>query len=154
VNTDMPANRTPTDPTPFAWTDLTWLLHRHGVSWGYYLDHGARAPGHPMGVPSIWNTLPGFTDVRRDSQEGNVQPLANLSAQARAGTLPAVPWIVPAPADSEHPAALVSRGQAYVTRIINAVMRSKDWRSSAIFLTWDDWGGFYDNVMPPKVDDN
>jgi len=47
---------------------------------------------------------------------------------------------------------LISTGQAYVTRIINAVMRSPDWNSSAIFLTWDDWGGFYDNVAPPHVD--
>jgi phospholipase C len=46
----------------------------------------------------------------------------------------------------------VSTGQSYVTRLINAVMRSPDWYSSAIFLTWDDWGGFYDNVRPPKVD--
>ena len=59
---------------------------------------------------------------------------------------------MPEPADSEHPPALISRGQAYVTRVINAVMRSKDWDSSAIFLSWDDWGGFYDNVVPPKVD--
>jgi phospholipase C len=152
VGTDMPANRSPVNPAPFAWTDLTWLLHKHHVSWGYYLDHGAQSVVDPGGVPSIWNTLPGFTDVQQDGQEGNVQPLANFLAQARTGTLPAVSWIVPAPADSEHPAALVSRGQAYVTRIINAVMRSKDWGSSAIFLTWDDWGGFYDNVVPPAVD--
>jgi len=39
-----------------------------------------------------------------------------------------------------------------VTRVINAVMRSSDWKSSAIFLTWDDWGGFYDHVPPPRVD--
>jgi phospholipase C len=42
----------------------------------------------------------------------------------------------------------------YVTRVINAVMRSRDWSSTAIFLTWDDWGGFYDNVDPPSVDAN
>jgi phospholipase C len=152
AGTDMPANRTALKPTPFAWTDLTWLLHKHRVSWGYYLDDGAQAPGHPFGVLSIWNILPGFTDVAQDGQEGNIQPLASFLAQARAGSLPAVSWIVPAPVDSEHPPALISRGQAYVTRVINAVMRSKDWGSSAIFLAWDDWGGFYDNVVPPAVD--
>jgi phospholipase C len=46
----------------------------------------------------------------------------------------------------------VSRGQAYVTSVINAVMKSKDWDSTAIFLAWDDWGGFYDHVKPPRVD--
>jgi phospholipase C len=152
VGTDNPQNRSATKPTPFAWTDLTWLLHRHHITWGYYLDHGAQSASNPQGVPSIWNTQPGFSDVVQDHQEGNIRPLANFVAQAKAGTLPAVSWIVPNPADSEHPAALVSRGQAYVTKIINAVMSSKDWNSSAIFLTWDDWGGFYDNVVPPAVD--
>ena len=53
---------------------------------------------------------------------------------------------------SEHPPASITRGQAWVTSVINAVMRSKDWPSSAIFLTWDDWGGFYDHVKPPAID--
>jgi len=48
----------------------------------------------------------------------------------------------------------VSRGQSYVTSLINAAMQSPDWNSTAIFLSWDDWGGFYDHVTPPKVDEN
>jgi len=152
VGTDLPDNRTAANPRPFAWTDLTWLLHKNHVSWGYYLDHGAKIPGRPGGVPKIWNVLPGFTDVQKDRQESGIQPLSTFLSQARAGTLPAVSWIAPQPADSEHPPALISTGQAYVTRIINAVMRSRDWASSAIFLAWDDWGGFYDNVVPPAVD--
>jgi phospholipase C len=150
--TDMPKNRTSANPRPFAWTDLTWLLHKNNVTWGYYLDHGAQAPGRTAGVPSIWNPLPGFTDVKQDSQGSNVQPLSAFLAQAKAGTLPQVSWIVPDPGDSEHPPSLVSTGQAYVTRIINAVGKSSDWDSSAIFLAWDDWGGFYDNVVPPSID--
>jgi phospholipase C len=55
---------------------------------------------------------------------------------------------------SEHPPSKISVGQAYVTSLINAVMRGPDWSSSAIFLTWDDWGGFYDHVVPPTVDEN
>jgi phospholipase C len=148
VGSDSPANRTPVNPRPFAWTDLTWLLNRDHVSWGYFLDGGAGSGG----VPTIWNPLPGFQDVHHDGQGANVQPLAGFLNEAKSGNLPAVSWIVPKPADSEHPAALVSRGQAYVTRIINAVMRSKDWKSSAIFLSWDDWGGFYENAVPPNQD--
>ena len=45
-------------------------------------------------------------------------------------------------------------GQAYVTKLINAVMKSDDWSTTAIFLTWDDWGGFYDHEVPPRVDQN
>ena len=55
---------------------------------------------------------------------------------------------------SEHPPCRISAGVAYVTSLINAVMRSPDWSSTAIFLAWDDWGGFYDHVVPPTVDHN
>jgi phospholipase C len=55
---------------------------------------------------------------------------------------------------SEHPPNLVSNGQTFVTSVVNAVMRSPDWSSTAIFLAWDDWGGFYDHVPPPEVDVN
>ena len=53
---------------------------------------------------------------------------------------------------SDHPPALVTAGQAYVTGLINTIMRSPDWDSTAIFLAWDDWSGFYDHVKPPGVD--
>jgi phospholipase C len=57
---------------------------------------------------------------------------------------------------SEHPGNgyPLTNGQSYVTQLINAVMRGPDWDSTAIFLTWDDWGGFYDHVKPPQVDEN
>ena len=147
-----PPDRRASDPTPFGWTDLTWLLHKHHVSWGYYLDHGAVAGNHQNGVWVIWNPLSGFTDVHQDGQTGNIRALRTFYKQAQAGTLPQVSWISPDLRDSEHGPALVSTGQAYVTRVINAIMRSPDWSSSAILLTWDDWGGFYDNVAPPRVD--
>jgi len=147
-----PPDRRPSAPTPFGWTDLTWLLYKHHVSWGYYLDHGAVASHHQNGVWVIWNPLPGFTDVHRDGQLGNIRPLRTFFKQAKSGTLPQVSWISPDLRDSEHGPALVSSGQAYVTSVINAIMRSPDWGSSVILLTWDDWGGFYDNVVPPRVD--
>jgi phospholipase C len=152
--TDMPPERLPSRPTPFAWTDITWLLHRHHVSWSYYLDHGAVtvSGGNPTGTSVHFNPLPGFTDVRKDGQLGSIRPLSVFYKQAKAGTLTKVSWIAPDFRDSEHGPALVSTGQAYVTRLINAVMRGPDWSSTAIFLTWDDWGGFYDNVVPPHVD--
>ncbi|MFI5199275.1 MAG: alkaline phosphatase family protein, partial [Candidatus Limnocylindrales bacterium] len=48
----------------------------------------------------------------------------------------------------------ISTGQSYVTNLVNTVMTGPDWASTAIFLTWDDWGGFYDHVVPPSVDAN
>jgi phospholipase C len=105
-------------------------------------------------TPGIWNPLPWFDTVRQDEQLHNITPLANFYADARNGTLPAVSWITPAEAVSDHPPAPVTAGQAYVTGLVNTIMRSTSWSSTAIFLAWDDWGGFYDHVVPPKVDVN
>ena len=63
-------------------------------------------------------------------------------------------WITPSQVNSEHPPASVHEGQAWVSNLINHVMRGPDWNSTAIFLSWDDWGGFYDHVVPPVVDGN
>jgi phospholipase C len=68
--------------------------------------------------------------------------------------LPAVSWIVPNARVSEHGTASIRAGQAYVTGLVNAIGRGPEWGSTAIFLAWDDWGGYYDHVPPPRVDVN
>ena len=150
----------------YAWTDLTYLLHQHHVSWGYYVVSGTEpdcenaaamscGPVHQSSsTPGIWNPLPFFDTVKADHQLGNIKSIARFYAAAKHGTLPAVSWVVPSGQVSEHPPAPVSYGQTYVTSLINAVMRGPDWKSTAIFLSWDDWGGFYDHVVPPTVDRN
>jgi phospholipase C len=149
----------------YAWTDLTYLLHQHNVSWKYYVaegtepdceDDGMTCTPRPqsVGTPEIWNPLPFFTTVQQDNELGNIQTLDHFFADVQAGTLPAVSWVVPNGQVSEHPPALVGAGQAYVTGLINAIMQSPLWSSSAIFLAWDDWGGFYDHFIPPTVDVN
>jgi phospholipase C len=150
----------------YAWTDLTYLLHKHHVSWGYYVVSGTEpdcqndaaetcAPvAQKSSTPGIWNPLPWFDTVQNDNQLGNIQSVDKFYAAAKSGTLPAVSWVVPSGEVSEHPPAPVSFGQSYVTSLVNAVMHSPDWSSSAIFVAWDDWGGFYDHVVPPTVDQN
>jgi len=150
---------------PYAWTDLTYLLYRHHVSWAYYLDQGYQpdcddgaatcAPEtQTVGVPEIWNPLPDFEDVHQDHQLANIRPARNFFTAAGDGTLPSVSWLIPNQVDSEHPPAKISDGQAWVTRAVDAVMRGPQWDTSAIFVVWDDWGGFYDHVVPPSVDAN
>jgi phospholipase C len=149
----------------YAWTDLTYLLHKNSVSWKYYVAQGTQpdceddqatcaALPQTVGTPEIWNPLPWFTTVKQDGQLGNIQTIGSFYADAKSGHLPAVSWVVPNGKVSEHPTALVSTGQTYVTTLINAIMSSSDWSSTAIFLAWDDWGGFYDHVVPPVVDQN
>ena len=154
----------PTGKVPdYAWTDLTYLLHKYGVSWRYYVQRGAQpdcsdnamfcAPvPQNSHTPGIWNPLPWFDTVRQDHQLQNVAPLQTLFNDLASNNLPAVSWIVPGDKDSDHPPNLITNGQAYVTGLINSIMRSKAWNSTAIFLCWDDWGGFYDHVKPPVVD--
>jgi phospholipase C len=152
-------------PPDYAWTDLTYLLHKAHVSWRYYVFTGAepdcandQMSCEPVKqgatTPGIWNPLPWFDTVKQDGQTQNVKTLLHFFAAAKAGTLPAVSWIEPTNSVSDHPPARVSDGQAYVTRLVNAVMRGPDWKSTAIFMAWDDWGGFYDHVKPPLVDEN
>jgi phospholipase C len=163
----LPPDFSKTNKVPdYGWTDLTYLLHKHGVSWAYYVFAGSepdceddesvacRPVAQTAKTPGIWNPLPYFDTVREDGQLGDVQSLTKFYAAARAGTLPAVSWITPSQRVSEHPPAGVLAGQAYVTSLINALMHSPDWPSTAIFVSWDDWGGFYDHVPPPQIDQN
>jgi phospholipase C len=161
----------PGDDPIYAWTDITWLLDAHEVSWRYYLANDTcwRDDCPPEKFKNVRqavfetaynrNVLPGFTsfwDHSRDGIGDNLRPVDEYLSAAEAGSLPSVSWVMPAGANSEHPASAstVRTGQAYVTRLINAAMAGPDWDSTAIFLTWDDWGGFYDHVVPPRVDGN
>jgi phospholipase C len=155
-------------PLPeYAWTDITYLLHAKSVSWNYFVAGGmgpdcedgetfCKAAAQHYLKPSFWNVLPWFDSVKEDDEVANVQDTNNFYKDVQAGSLASVTWLIPSGALSEHPPNLVSRGQAYVTEIINAIMKSPLWDSTVIFLTWDDWGGFYDhmNPLPDKVDAN
>ena len=156
----------PGRPAPdYAWTDLTYLLFKNHVSWRYYIQAGTQPDcandaedcppvAQNAWTPGIWNPLPYFDTVKEDGQLGDVTSVTNFYKAARSGHLPAVSWITPSGQNSEHPPALISMGQAWTASLINAVMEGPDWDSTVIFLTWDDWGGFYDHVVPPHVDQN
>jgi phospholipase C len=159
------AERRGTPEINFAWTDLTYLLQKNKVSWGYYVETGSEpdceddaatcAPvAQRASTPGIWNPLPLFNDVKDAGQSANVTDVKAFRTAAKNGTLPAVSWITPAQVHSEHAPASIHTGQAWVTGLINDAMRGKDWDSTAVFVSWDDWGGFYDHVVPPSVDEN
>lgn len=161
-NIDLNINTVDSDH--YLWTDVTYLLHKAGVSWKYYNAEGGTpacaddpddCPSLPANsqVPSIWNVLPRFQTVKDDKQTAAVVSINQLYSDLESGSLPSVSWIMPTQQVSEHPTAQVSVGQHYVTGVINSIMKSSAWDSTAIFLVWDDWGGFYDHVTPPKTKD-
>jgi phospholipase C len=149
------------EPPVYAWTPITWLLDRQGVSWRYFIGNPtcsmcADKPLGPFSTVAIRNPLPGFTtSLDHDRYDANVRPVDEYLASAADGSLPSVTWIMPWANVSDHPGgpSTTRASMAYVTRVINAAMEGPDWNSTAIFLTWDDWGGFYDHVEPPRVDD-
>ena len=162
LGNEFAAMRDRRDVPIWAWTDITYLLHTHGVSWSYYVgddtcffDPCKRGAGREHTV-SQQNPLPWFTDIRETGQMDRIQTHSQFYKAAAAGNLPSVSWMMPHNGVGEHPSngEPIWKGQRHVTNVINAIMRGPDWNDTAIFLTWDDWGGFYDHEEPPHVDRN
>jgi phospholipase C len=117
-------------------------LRAAGVAWRYYLgqDDYVKTPYFIR----HWNDGPMMDDVTTD--ERFFTDVAN-------GELPAVSWLIPDTPVSDHPPNSVCAGENWTVRVLNALQRSSDWRHTALVLTWDDFGGFYDHVPPPHVDE-
>jgi phospholipase C len=147
-------------PKPLSYPEITLLLGSGKVDWRYYVNRGtspAAADGNVEDADETtltnWNPLPGFPAVKNDpTQFTRLTNATQFYTDAQNGTLPQVSWIIPNSDLSEHPPASIATGSSYVTSLVNAVMNSPVWSSTAIFIAWDDWGGFYDHVDPPKVD--
>jgi phospholipase C len=117
------------------------LLTAAGVSWSSY------APAN-----IIFNAYTAINHIYNSDQwNQHVVPYTQFASDALAGRLPSVSWLVEN-AESEHPAFSTCYGENWTVNQINAVMNGPDWDSTAIFLMWDDPGGFYDHVPPPTED--
>jgi phospholipase C len=153
-------------PSTYNFPEITELLTSGRIDWRYYVTSGTTPDtddGEVVGTNSqqqqhphlytLWNPLPAFPAVVSDpEQNSRLVDTAQFYQDARNGALPEVSWVIPSGAVSEHPPAGVREGMAYVTGLVNAVMEGPDWSTTAIFISWDDWGGFYDHVPPPAVD--
>ncbi len=131
----------------YTFPTMAELLEKSGVSWKYY-DEKPDPHKH-----TLWNPMPGFRAFQKSpALMSHLVGLTQFYQDAKTGNLPNVCWIVPTAMDSEHPPADSARGMRHVTDLVNAVMRGPDWKDTVIIVTWDDYGGFYDHVAPPQID--
>jgi phospholipase C len=134
--------------TCFTFRTVGEQLSEIGVDWSFY----AAVPGQ-QGY--FWNAYNGVRDVFHDTAywDAHMRPVDRLMQDIEANALPAVTWVTPRFQLSDHPPYSTAFSHNWVTDIVNGVMRSDMWEHTAIFVTWDEWGGFYDHVMPPQLDD-
>jgi phospholipase C len=128
----------------FNFQTLGDLLTSAGVSWNYY------APGQDQSGYEF-SSYDAVKHIRETQQwQRHVVDYTRFLKDAASGSLPTVSWLVQPDADSDHPGASMYVGENWTVQQINAIMNNKSlWNSTAIFLTWDDYGGLYDHVVPP-----
>ncbi|MBV8372176.1 MAG: hypothetical protein JOY69_02860 [Candidatus Eremiobacteraeota bacterium] len=120
---------------------LADLLDTHAVTWRYY-EHGRGA--------GLWHAFDAIRNVRYGPEYANViSPAQTILSDVTLGKLPGVAWVMPpGPGYSDHPNSKSAKGPSWVAAVVNAIGRSQYWSSTAIFIGWDDWGGWYDHVPP------
>ena len=122
------------------------LLSRAGIDWAYYA-------AEPDQLGYIWSAYSAIRHIRETTEwHRHVLPVDDVLHDIRRDRLPPVTWIAPRYEVSEHPQYNFCLGENWSTRVIDSIMQSRMWKNTAIFVTWDDYGGFYDHVPPPQVD--
>jgi len=130
----------------FTYPNLADEMQAAGVSWRFYAPSRSQS-GY------VWSTLDAFSDIRNSGLwKTNVVGFDQFVTDAQKGKLPQVSWLVTTNPNSEHPSADTCTGENWTVQQINAIMKGPNWDSTAIFLVWDDFGGFYDHVPPPQID--
>src|SRR5579859_252614 len=130
---------------------VTDLLETNGNTWRYYspslgIWNGPEAIQHICGTLTGGGTC-GGTDWNNHVVLKNTQLFTDISSNQ----LPEVSWVIPTGQASDHAASNDGSGPSWVASVVNAIGNSPYWKNTAIFITWDDWGGWYDHVPPPQV---
>jgi phospholipase C len=130
------------------------ILSEAGVSWKMYAPTaGFDDAGFQGSAGYIWTVYDAIRHIRDSADwQTHVVPVTDFVTDAMSGNLPSVSWISTPSEYSEHPPASVCVGENWSVSLLQALASGPDWASSAMFLTWDDFGGFYDHVAPTQVD--
>lgn len=130
----------------FDFQTLADSLEAAHVTWKYYAPSQGES-GY------IWSALDAINHIRNGPLwSEHVVPYTQFVTDAQNGQLPAVSWLVTTAELSEHPPNSTCQGENWTVQQLNALMQGPDWNTTVVFLTWDDFGGFYDHVPPPNVD--
>jgi phospholipase C len=118
------------------------LLRAAGISWRYYTEPSA-----------YYDVLRAIPHIRYGPMWSRVVGQSTFIPDVRSGRMPKVSWVLPPTPESDHPdLGTLCNGENWTVRTVNAIMQSPAWEHTAVFITWDDFGGFYDHVPPPHVD--
>lgn len=130
----------------FDYQTMADLLDTAHVTWKYYAPSSADS----FFIISAYQAI---RHIRFGADWGAnvISPETQILSDIAKGNLAQVTWVVPSWANSDHPGADRS-GPDWVASITNAIGESSYWNSTAVIVTWDDWGGFYDHVSPPQID--
>lgn len=139
----------------FDYQTMADLLDAKGVTWKYYAPPLGK-PGYPFpGGGDVWSAFDAIKHIRYGPDWTNnvISPQTQVLTDIQNGQLAQVTWIVPAFSYSDHAGvSSTAQGPDWVADIVNAIGGSQYWDSTVIFISWDDWGGWYDHVVPPQID--
>ncbi|MFY9719525.1 MAG: alkaline phosphatase family protein [Candidatus Cybelea sp.] len=131
----------------FTVTSLPTELDAANISWRYY----QAKPG-----AALWNAVDAIEPIWSDKTEYDarvIAPSAQILSDIAGDQLPSVAWVTPTALASDHASTTDGSGPSWVASIVNAIGKSRYWNDTAIFVTWDDWGGWYDHVIPPRYNE-
>jgi phospholipase C len=123
------------------------LLRRADIPWAYYAATNTQ-------IGYIWSAYNAIGRYRNNQRlwDTYMRPVDDIVRDIEADRLPPVTWVTPRFQLSQHPEYNFCHGQNWSIEVVNSIMNSPMWKDTAIFLTWDDFGGFYDHVPPIRVD--
>jgi phospholipase C len=142
--TDLPG------PFPcFDYQTIGDLMDQAKVSWKYYAPSATENTGY------IWSAFDAIKHIRYgpDWAGDVISPETQVLTDIENGNLAQVSWVIPTLVNSDHALGKSKTGPDWVMSIVNEIGASKYWPNTAIFITWDDWGGWYDHVPPPQIDE-
>jgi phospholipase C len=132
-------------------------LLNSSVSWKYY-DYNLTSYGSAINAAAgrsaydYWSPLAGRAQSYAGSVTSHFVDRSDFFSDAANGTLPKISWVIPNYTASDHPPFNITTGEDWIASVVDALEASPEWNSSVLFVSWDEYGGFYDHVAPPSVD--